>query len=282
VSALLERVLGVEVRAASLRPVDHATNGPVHVQPSADGTADVAIFRTAEGYRMACFGCIDVDVDATGRSITVDARSPATDLDVADLLTSIVFPLVSQLQGRPAIHGSCIAVEGHAVAFAGATGAGKSTLAALLGDRGGRLVADDTLLVRIENDDVVIDPTSSTIRLREAEKLGIQPGRGERRANGKLAVSYPHVEQPMRLEHLYVLGTSRDAVTVERARPRDAAIELAQYLFRIDPRDPALLRAELPFLSALAERLPVSRLCYPRELGAADGVLDVIRRSLAT
>jgi hypothetical protein len=282
VSALLEHVLNVEVRRASLARTDDRAGPPVHVQPSADGTADVAIFRTPEGYRMACFGCIDVDVDATGRSVTVDARSPATDLDVADLLTSIVFPLVGQLQGRPAIHGSCVAIDGHAVAFAGATGAGKSTLAALLGDRGGRLVADDTLLLRLEDDNVVIDPTASTVRLREAEKLGIEPGRGERRANGKLAVAYPNVQEPLRLEHLFVLETSPDAITVERARPRDAAIELAHYLFRIDPRDAALLRAELPFLSALAQRLPVSRLRYPREVSAADGVLDAIRRSLAT
>lgn len=279
-SALLEHVLGVEVRKASLAPTAHGE--PVHVQRSADGTADVAIFRTAQGYRMACFGCIDVEVAASGRSVTVDARPPATDLDIADLLLSCVFPLVGQLQGRPAIHGSSIAIDGRAVAFVGATGAGKSTLAALLGDRGGRLVADDTLLLRIEDDHIVIEPTASNVRLREPEKLGFGPERGERRANGKLAVEYPAVEEPMRLAHLFVLEPPHERVEVDRVRPRDAAIELAHYLFRIDPRDPELLRVELPFLSSLAERLPVSRLRYPREVGAADDVLAAIRRSLAT
>jgi hypothetical protein len=282
VSALLEHVLGVDVRRAPLGQPALAADGPVHVQKSADGTADVAIFRTAEGYRMACFGCIDVAIGASGRSVTVDARPPATDLDVADLLVSIVFPLVGQLQGRPAIHGSAIAIDGHAVAFVGATGAGKSTLAALSSDRGARLVADDTLLLHVDGDAVIVEPTASSVRLREPEKLGIGPDRGERRANGKLAVEYPRVEEPMRLEHLFVLATSRSDVEVERTRPRDAAIELAHYLFRIDPRAPELLRAELPFLTALAERLPVSRLRYPREIAAADGVVDAIRRSLVT
>jgi hypothetical protein len=136
--------------------------------------------------------------------------------------------------------------------------------------------------LRVEGDAVLVEPTASNVRLREPEKLGIGPERGERRANGKLAVEYPRVEAPMRLEHLFVLGTSTAEPSVERVRARDAAIELAHYLFRIDPRDPELLRAELPFLTSLAERLPVSRLRYPREVGAADGVLDVIRRSLST
>lgn len=280
-SAPLEQALGVVVRAGEVSALAPATDSLVHVQRSADGSADVSIFRTPAGYRMNCFGCIEVEVAPTGRAVTVDARPPATDLDVADVLVSIVFPLVGQLQGRPALHGSAVMIDDRAVAFVGATGAGKSTLAALMSDRGGRLLADDTLLLRVEDDAVLLEPTATTVRLREAEKLGIPPERGERRANGKLAVPYPSIHHPVRLEHLYVLTSSTGGVTAERVRTRDATIELAHFLFRIDPRDPDLLRAELSFLSSLAGCLPVSRLSYPHEVGAADEVLEVIRRSLA-
>jgi hypothetical protein len=278
---LLEHALGVAVRSGEVGAGGSGEESLLHVHTSVDGSADISVYRSKNGYRIRCFGCIAVEADGEGRSVTIDARPPATELDVADLLVSVVFPLVAQLQGRPAFHGSAVTIDGRAVGFVGPSGAGKSTLAALLSELGATLVADDTLLLRAEGDAVLIEPTASTVRLRNADELGFPEARGERRANGKLAVAYPNADRVMRIEHLYVLAGRGDQVRAERLRPRDGAIELAQYLFRIDPHNPSFLRRELGFLSAIAEHLPVSRLDYPRELGAAARVLDLVRNTLS-
>ncbi len=45
------------------------------------------------------------------------------------------------------LHGTCVAVEGRGALFRGAPGAGKSDLALRLLERGGKLVADDQVII---------------------------------------------------------------------------------------------------------------------------------------
>ena len=65
-------------------------------------------------------------------------------------LVGQVLPFASTLNGYEPLHASAVALGGHAIAFVGGMGFGKSTLAAQLMLRGGRLIADDVVALAAE------------------------------------------------------------------------------------------------------------------------------------
>ena len=67
----------------------------------------------------------------------------------ADLLGRVI-ALVAHADGHLALHASAVSIGGRSIALLGPKHAGKSTLALALVRRGGRLVADDTLVVRMD------------------------------------------------------------------------------------------------------------------------------------
>lgn len=275
----LAEALSVELRRSTLAPV--AIGGPtVFEQRAPDGTPQVTIFRTPSHYRMHCFDCITVEVERSGPVVTVDARPPATDADVEDLLVSVVLPLVGQLRGHPTLHASAILLQDRGVGFVGPTGAGKSTLAALMAQRGARLLADDTLLLELREGELWATPTSSRVRLREAARVGVSTVGAQVRTNGKLAIPLEAAAARARFAQLYVIDPASEDVVIEPLRPRDAAIALAHHLFRIDPKSPELLREEFAFVEAVAANVPIARLSYPRRPEVADELFARFTREL--
>lgn len=93
----------------------------------------------------------------TARTIAV-TPAPAADLDTVEaLLVATALPAVLWLQGRFVLHAAAIVPAGaeRALAIVGASGSGKSWLAAAFLARGARLVADDSLALRCDGDAVL-------------------------------------------------------------------------------------------------------------------------------
>jgi hypothetical protein len=86
-------------------------------------------------------------VDQTGSRVDAWWAEPLTEVDVATYLLGPVLAFVLRLRGRVPLHASGVAVDGCAVLFAGAAGAGKSTTAAALAKRGHPLLSDDVVPV---------------------------------------------------------------------------------------------------------------------------------------
>lgn len=275
----LAEALSVELRRGVLE-VREADGPLVFEQRAPDGTPQVTIYRAPAHYRMSCFGCIAVEVERRGPLVTIDARPPATDADVDDLLVSVVLPLIGQLWGHPTLHASAILLQDRAAGFIGPTGAGKSTLAALFAQRGARLLADDSLLLELREGELWATPTSTRVRLRDAARVGVATKDAEVRTNGKLAIPLDAAAARARFARLYVIGPASEEVLVEPLRPRDAAIALAHHLFRIDPKSPELLREEFAFVEAVAAHVPIARLCYPRRPEIADELFARVQREL--
>jgi hypothetical protein len=82
-----------------------------------------------------------------GAEIVVNMDTGAPGLDVRSYLMGNLFAVLCHQRGLLPLHASAIATPQGAVAFLGASGAGKSSIAAFLGRRGHRILADDICLV---------------------------------------------------------------------------------------------------------------------------------------
>lgn len=101
-----------------------------------------------------------------GREILVQPDAAALPLDVRAYLLGAIFVVLCQQRGLLPLHASAIAAESGVVAFLARSGQGKSTLAALLAQRGFRVIADDICLIdsTVPGTAMVV-PTASWLKL---------------------------------------------------------------------------------------------------------------------
>ena len=85
-------------------------------------------------------------------------------------LSGAVIAAVLMLRGHAVLHASCVEYDGVATAFVGDSGAGKSTVAAMLCATGAALVTDDVL--RVDHSGAPLCHVGSTsLRLRQGSRL---------------------------------------------------------------------------------------------------------------
>jgi HPr kinase/phosphorylase len=77
------------------------------------------------------------------------------------------------VSGEACLHASCVALAGAGVVLLGPSGSGKSDLALRLIEAGGRLVADDRLIVERCGGQLIGRPPAALAGLIEARGLGI-------------------------------------------------------------------------------------------------------------
>ena len=129
-----------------------------------DGAADIAIRLgpvpdrlpgvAGKALQVAPGGTLRVEIDDVasflleeGRSVTVAPAGGCTDRDLALFLLGSIFGLLCHQRGLYPLHASTMAIGGRAFAFAGDSGAGKSTTAAALLQLGHTLLSDDISVI---------------------------------------------------------------------------------------------------------------------------------------
>jgi hypothetical protein len=115
--------------------IDPVLKGDGPVQVGRDGVCRLDIKH------MACFLVVE------GREIIVEPRGGLDTPDFRSWLLGAVLGMLCHQRGLFPLHAACVRIGDGAVAFAGRTGAGKSTLAAALARRGHVLVADDVCVI---------------------------------------------------------------------------------------------------------------------------------------
>lgn len=86
-------------------------------------------------------------VSPDGRQVIIAPVPGAAEAEIRTFLFGTVFAILCLRRGWLALHACCVRVDDKAVAFAGESGVGKSTLAANLWTRGHSLLADDVTVV---------------------------------------------------------------------------------------------------------------------------------------
>lgn len=100
-----------------------------------------------------------------GDGITVQLDDPAKEGLLKLFLSGSVHSAVAAINGFTPLHASAVEVNGKAMAFTGPPGAGKSTTAAGLRAQGLRIVADDTLVIDMDDGGPMCLPGHKRLKL---------------------------------------------------------------------------------------------------------------------
>jgi energy-coupling factor transporter ATP-binding protein EcfA2 len=226
----------------------------------------MVVRRTERGYEIDGHDVARIEVEVVDHRVTRARAHPYRAELVAateDLITHYVAPHLRQLEGKPTLHGSAVAIEGRVVAFVGRSGMGKSTLASSFAGLS-TFVTDDSVVLEPADDRVMVVPTRATSRLRHDSLAELATPTSGRDLGDKREIDLTGASESLPLAAIYVLERSETGVRLEPVRRRDAVLLLASQLHRIDPTDPELLAREVDYLETITGRVRVVKLAYPR------------------
>ena len=220
-----------------------------------------------------------------GRHVTIQPYMDPTAPDVRVFLLGSVFGFLCHSRGLVPLHAGCVEINGRAVAFAGASGVGKSTLTAAFLRRGYRVLADDVTVVDVAAPGgPQVLPSFPRIKLwRDSlDGLGLSAD-GLERSRAQLEKFHLPVEgcfsaEPRPLAAIYHLTMASD--------PRHAGITPLRGGMAMDDLVGAVYRRvaatrmgrRAALMSALMRiaALPSFRLARVPDLGALDATLSMI------
>jgi hypothetical protein len=228
-----------------------------------------------------------------GSKIIVSPESRSTETGFRFLVSGVALGLLLHLRGLTTLHASAAAVHGHAVAFIGHSGTGKSTTAAALHARGHPIVTDDLLVLNTHGDSVQAYPGFPHLKLTPesiAQSVHEDPNRipkiDPEGPKHSLAAEKNFLEDPLPLQCIYTLAYRAepgDAAAMlpysEDVQGKEAIIELVRnsYVARLFPEE-AISEQHLKCSARLAQTVPVRRLHRKNSLGDLQNLAALIDR----
>lgn len=200
------------------------------------------------------------------------------------LLGSVIGALLHQ-RGILPLHASAIRVNGSAIAFAGDSGVGKSTLAAAFLKRGKTMVADDICAVTVENNTPLVWPGSPNLKLWHdaLQKLDEDPASLARVRASMEKYRYP-VEtgfdpQPLPLRKLYILrATNEDRFAMDRLSGAEKLNVLLNITYRFGfLKGLGGKNQHFRQCAAIGRQTEVSRVRRPRDGFRIEELIDLLQ-----
>ncbi len=221
-----------------------------------------------------------------GHSIRVEPEGTVDPGDLVLFLLGTCFAIVLHQRGRVVLHASAVAVGDKAMLFCGQSGAGKSTMAALLGRRGFPLLNDDVCNLRpAEDGNYAVYADGRMLKLWAQSLEHLQWAEAEeakvRRDTRKYYMAPEKVDlTPRPVGGVFVLHPSEDgSVSLERLSAAEATAELTRNAYR-----PALVHSMnmgaeyFKATIAIQQHAGVYRLSRPIDFSRADEVLDLLEK----
>lgn len=174
-----------------------------------------------------------------GRDIAFETEGDTDARDVSIFLLGTAFGILLHQREQIVLHASTVRVNGKAVLFCGVSGAGKSTIAAALAQRGFPLVTDDFCAITMSGGAPMVHSDGRQLKLwaQAIEKLELGERRGER-VRSRLEKFYVEPDetfsQPLPLGAVYALREARPPHEpgIERPNVVDAALILRRNAYR--------------------------------------------------
>jgi hypothetical protein len=264
----------------------------IHHWLDADGCTTLSLAREGDCAVLRCPRAADFRVSADCRRVEIMAHPTTPAHTLRHLLLDQVLPRVVAQRGRPVLHASAVAVAGAAVAFAGPTGAGKSTLASWFHRQGCPLLTDDALVLETGQGDTRIIGSYSGSRLWD-DSPALEPGVSAQAGpvahySDKLRVpGAGGGGQNLPLALLLIVTPGKPGACAHPGfTPLNGAAALMAMVensFLLDIDDPGGGSARLGLLGRVVESgLRVFRLDYPHHPDALEAVLDLVRTFISS
>ena len=222
-------------------------------------------------------GVADFEVSA-GRQIRIWPTVGTAEKDIEIFLFGMVWGALCHQRGILPLHASAIVSAGRITAFAGRSGIGKSTAAALLNSFGYPLVADDILPVSLGQSSVPgAWPFLRRLKLSRDSiaQLALRPTElvGERLEKERYFVSPKRIADDRwhRLERIYMLETDPNisGVAIDQIAGDEAVRAIVDQTYRLDCIfDASQFGDHLAFCTRLAAKVAIYRLRRPPSLRA--------------
>lgn len=250
-------------------PVEDPPGSRLATLTGRDGTVRYSLARDREQTVLRYPGLCEFVGDPELADVTVH-RHPGRDSGLIPILAAGALVAVHlKLRHELVLHASAVQRNGQALAFVGASGMGKSTLAALLCSNGCELVTDDVLRVDLTAPVARVDPGGIESRLRvNARPLAdaAPSGAVRRTADGRLALR-PRAcaNEPLPLAACVVPLPTRKSVdvAVRRLRTAPALLRMLQFPRIVGWSEPISTADEFQALADLVERIPVFEASVP-------------------
>ena len=212
------------------------------------------------------------------------------DLSIEDASTYLLGPvlgLLLRLRGVTCLHASAVSIGGHAVAFVGSAGAGKSTTAAALARRGCSVLSDD--IVALSEEDATFRvmpaypylslwPESVDVLFGSPDALPRFTGTWDKRflAGGSGGVRFE--ESPLQLGAIYLLGErgGDPAPRVEAVAPQASLISLVANTYATNTLDSQMRAMEFAVLGRLVSTVAIRRICAHQDPLRIDELCQLI------
>jgi hypothetical protein len=199
-----------------------------------------------------------------------------------------VVPLILSRREHLVLHASAVLTRHGAIAFAGRSGRGKSTLAASFALEGFPVVSDDYLVLRPVHEGWMAMPGSPGVRLWPSTLQAIMPRDLPTRAVASYTVKrriadtkrLPRTNKPGLLRRLYVLTEEAGWTSIEKVSLGRSMIALVEFAYNLDITDRAFLRQQFETVNRVTRDVPVYAIHFPREYSALPAVRQAILQHL--
>lgn len=205
-----------------------------------------------------------------GRDVIIDPELGTPTRDLSPYINGSIFAVLLHQRQLAVLHASAVEFNGEAVAFLGDKGAGKSTFAAFLKQRGHRVLTDDLAPIRFAADRASVIPGFPNIKLwaDAVESIGVDPHSLPTINSfvGKYSYACPEgfSNRPILLTCLYLL-TEDSQVMIEPLDPAKAFIEVVRNCYLSRYTDALGQTADhFERCSEIARSVPVYRLRMPK------------------
>lgn len=263
----------VDFRVEDARPQAPPRAALLHQWSLPDGTLWTGFYRMETAYLLRFPGLADFQLAKDGGRMRCWPAPGIRAATVQHLYLNQALPLALARQGKLVFHASAVEVGGEAVAFVGASGRGKSTLAASFASAGFRFLTDDGLVVEAAGGGHRVVPSHPSIRLWDDSREALLGGGGlsapplpfTSKARLLAGGGVAFCAQPRRLRRVYFLcAGDAQALVFGRMGPGEALVELVRHSFLLDIEERAALAAHFDGLAGLAGWPMFHRLDYPR------------------
>jgi hypothetical protein len=274
--------------ARAQEPLEYA---PYDRWPCPDGTDFSIFYRSSDGYVLRFPNLADFEIAADSFFVRCTPAPSVPEESVAHLYRNQILPLILSKKGKLVLHGSAVDAAGSAVAFLGASGRGKSTLAASFAVDGCPFLTDDGLVLEPANSAYLVMPGHRSLRLWEDSQDALLPRDTPTAPTVHYTTKCRFVagsklgfcDQPRPLRAIYLLGEGKAGdVAIQRINSAPALAGLLQHSFILDVGDRPGIGAHFDRLAKLANEAICFHLDYPRCYESLPAVLRAIRTNAAS